>query len=468
MLHAAAWRSPFPCRRPSSFLHSLRCSASPHPSPCDAASHALSVAPMLDYTDVHFRQLCRILSSKAILYTEMVVDNAINNMEPSKLRRHLAFPPEQRPVLQLGGSSASVLAAASSTAARLGFTQLNLNCGCPSPRVAGAGCFGAALMATPRAVAAAVAAMADASGCGVTVKCRTGVDERDSYEELCEFVDVVASEGGVSHFIIHARKALLDGLSPADNRKIPPLHPERVFALARDFPGLSFTINGSLGSRAAASSALATARRRGTRGLAGAMLGRAVADRPWDILGGADADDTLWGGACDAAPPDPSNSTFVGASRTRRDAITRYVAYADGEGTTMGRSSIRSRIRPLLNLFAGQHRGKAWRHALDAACAGGGRGGEGGGGGNSGRGDIDGGGDGAVGRIVAAAMRAVSDDVLDAPPAAAAAAAVEAVEAEGEGGHEGCVAPMPPPARFGWRQQSGEGCGVELRAAVCA
>lgn len=164
---------------------------------------------MLDVTDVHFRALCRLLSRRTELWTEMVVDQAVVHAPPSRLSGLLWSPALQQPlVLQLGGCDPARLAAASAVAARrFGATALNLNCGCPSPRVAGSGGFGAALMTSPEVVARACAAMADASGLPVSVKCRTGVDDVDSYEALCGFVDAVSERGGVSHFVVHARKA---------------------------------------------------------------------------------------------------------------------------------------------------------------------------------------------------------------------------------------------------------------------
>jgi tRNA-dihydrouridine synthase A len=372
---------------------------------------------MLDVTDAHFRALCRLLSTHAVLWTEMVVDSTVLHCDERKLRRYLDFPLPQHPlVLQLGGSQPAQLAAAARTAAGYGYSELNLNCGCPSPKVAGAGCFGATLMTEPLRVAEACAAMRAASGLPVTVKCRTGVDDADSYEELCAFVAAVAG-GGVSHFVVHARKALLNGLSPADNRRVPPLLYHRVLALTRDFPHLRFTLNGGLASAAHAAAALRLALPGASRpALAGAMLGRAVWDRPWDVL--ADVDRGIYG--CEANP-----------ARSRRAVLAAYAAYADeaqGSGR-FGRDAksgapyptTRMLVRPLLNLFAGVKNGGRWRTELDGALL---------------RDDGSRRGDGAVAAVLAAAAHVLSEEVLDAPPAAFAAGREVLVHEE-----------LPPPLR---------------------
>uniref|UniRef100_A0A7S3R3J5 DUS-like FMN-binding domain-containing protein n=1 Tax=Dunaliella tertiolecta TaxID=3047 RepID=A0A7S3R3J5_DUNTE len=208
----------------------------------------LSVAPMMDWTDVHYRQLARLISRHTWLWTEMVVDKTIlNSPHPD---RFLWFPKEQRPlVLQVGGSEPESLAAAARVAIEYGYDEINLNCGCPSDRVAGAGCFGASLMLEPELVGDCMRAMGDAaSGTPVTVKCRLGVDQDDSYEALHRFVKVVSERSGVRHFIIHARKAFLKGLNPHQNRSVPPLRYEWLFGLKRDFPHLIFSLNGGIQS----------------------------------------------------------------------------------------------------------------------------------------------------------------------------------------------------------------------------
>ncbi|GAB4818729.1 hypothetical protein N2152v2_005775 [Parachlorella kessleri] len=224
----------------------------------------LSVAPMMDWTDVHYRQLARLLSRHTWLYTEMVVDSTlIHNPDHD---RFLAFPPEQHPIVcQLGGSDPAKLAAAAKIVAQYNYDEINLNCGCPSDRVAGAGCFGAALMLQPQLVADCCKAVAEAvAGCTshsggpppITVKCRLGVDNNDTYEELCSFIKTVSEGSPVTHFIIHARKCHLKGLNPHQNRTVPPLRYEWVWALKRDFPYLEFSLNGGVLTLAEAAAAL--------------------------------------------------------------------------------------------------------------------------------------------------------------------------------------------------------------------
>ncbi|WVZ98468.1 hypothetical protein U9M48_043908 [Paspalum notatum var. saurae] len=233
--------------------------------PCRAVSSAsapaagkhlsplFSVAPMMDWTDNHYRTLARLISMHTWLYTEMVVAETIVHQK-DKLDRFLAFPEEQHPiVLQIGGSNLENLAKATELANAYSYDEINLNCGCPSSKVAGHGCFGARLMLDPEVCIMnskhqwdAMSAIAANCDVPVSVKCRIGVDDRDSYEELCEFVDKVVSKSPARHFIIHARKALLSGLSPAENRKVPPLKYEYYFALLRDFPEIKFTLNGGI------------------------------------------------------------------------------------------------------------------------------------------------------------------------------------------------------------------------------
>jgi len=201
---------------------------------------------MMDWTDVHYRQMARLLSKKTWLWTEMVVDKTI--IHTQQLDRHLWFPPEQHPVvLQLGGSDPDTLAAAVKMALPYGYDEINLNCGCPSDRVAGAGCFGASLMLEAGLVARCMDAMARAAGdTPVNVKCRLGVDDADSYEQLKAFIRVVSEGSPVTHFIMHARKCFLKGLNPHQNRTIPPIRYEWVYALKRDFPHLTFSLNGNI------------------------------------------------------------------------------------------------------------------------------------------------------------------------------------------------------------------------------
>ncbi len=205
-------------------------------------SRRLCIAPMMDRTDRHFRYLARLLAPHALLYTEMVTARALLHGNAARL---LQFDASEHPVaLQLGGSEPPVLAAAAELGAAAGYDEINLNVGCPSDRVQ-AGCFGAALMLEPERVAECVAAMRAVVTVPVTVKTRLGVDEHDSYEFLCALVMRVAA-AGCRTLIVHARKAWLKGLSPKQNRAIPPLDYERVYLWTSDFPELKIIINDGL------------------------------------------------------------------------------------------------------------------------------------------------------------------------------------------------------------------------------
>lgn len=300
----------------------------------------------MEVTDRHHRALTRLITRHATLYTEMVVDRTLIH-NPILRERELRIPwkPTQQPiVLQLGGSDPDELESAARIAAKYPYNEVNLNCGCPSPKVAGKGCFGAALMRTPDVVAEATRRMRAVlpSHVPVTVKCRIGVDDEASYESLSNFVRVVSEKGLVRHFIIHARKAILGGLSPAQNRTIPPLRYDFVYALLEDFPHLLFSINGGVKT-------IDNVRHHLSRGVHGAMVGRAVMDRPWQAL--ADVDVLLYN-----APPD--------YSRTRRRVLEEYAQYAENEITESG-CSVRAVVRPVLNLFAGEKNGKRFRREID-------------------------------------------------------------------------------------------------------
>lgn len=198
---------------------------------------------MLDWTDRHYRYLARLMTRHARLYTEMVTTGAIIH---GHVDRHLAFDPGEHPVaLQLGGSDPSDLARSAKLAAEYGYDEINLNVGCPSDRVQN-GSFGACLMATPEVVADGVAAMQDAVSIPVTVKTRIGIDRSDSYEAFADFVDRVHARSGCSIFIVHARKAWLDGLSPKENREVPPLRRDFVHRIKQERPDLTIILNGQL------------------------------------------------------------------------------------------------------------------------------------------------------------------------------------------------------------------------------
>jgi tRNA-dihydrouridine synthase A len=229
----------------------------------------LSVAPMMDWTDRHCRYFHRLLSRHALLYTEMVTTGALVHGD---VARHLRFNAEEHPVaLQLGGSEPADLAHCARLGEQWGYDEINLNCGCPSERVQ-RGAFGACLMAEPQLVADCVKAMVDVVTVPVTVKHRIGIDKAESYEFVRDFVGVV-SEAGCRTFIVHARNAWLKGLSPKENREVPPLRYELVYRLKRDFPGLTIAINGGISTGAQVAAQL--------QRVDGVMLGREAYHNPW-------------------------------------------------------------------------------------------------------------------------------------------------------------------------------------------
>lgn len=228
----------------------------------------LSVAPMMDYTDRHFRYFLRLIDFDVLLYTEMVTAHAIHHGHAEHL---LAFDVKEQPVvLQVGGSDPALLVNAAKHAERLGYDAINLNVGCPSDRVK-SGHFGACLMLEPTLVADCVQAMQSATHLPVTVKTRTGVDRYDDYDFLKRFIEIVA-QAGCDTFIIHARKAWLSGLSPKQNREIPPLNYETVFQVKRDFPELTIILNGGLNTLVDVEQVLPYCD--------GVMIGREIVRRP--------------------------------------------------------------------------------------------------------------------------------------------------------------------------------------------
>ncbi len=250
--------------------------------PADFSPWRLSVAPMMDWTDRHCRVFHRLLTRRTLLYTEMVTTGAlIHGDQP----RHLDFDAVEHPVaLQLGGSEPADLAACARLAERWGYDEVNLNCGCPSPRVQ-RGAFGACLMGEAALVADCVKAMRDATALTVTVKHRIGIDRNESYDFVRDFVATVA-EAGCNVFIVHARNAWLDGLSPKDNREIPPLRYEIVHRLKREFPQLTIAINGGIKDEATIAEQLAQ--------VDGVMVGRHAYHEPWSM---ADWDERFFGEA---------------------------------------------------------------------------------------------------------------------------------------------------------------------------
>lgn len=294
----------------------------------------LSVAPMLDWTDRHCRRFHRLISRNALLYTEMITAPAILHGPRARL---LDFDAAEQPVaLQIGGSEPAELAQATRIAADWGYAEINLNCGCPSDRVQ-SGCFGAVLMKTPDLVARAVEAMQAVSPVEVTVKCRIGVDAQEPEEVLPEFLRVV-SGAGVRRFVIHARKAWLQGLSPKDNREIPPLDYPLVMRMKAEFPDLVLSLNGGVDSLSAAQAHLAA-------GIDGVMIGRAAYHEPMNILGAADA--RLWGAS---APADPFD-----VAEAMKPHIGRHLA----EGGRLHQVT-----RHMLGLFHGRPGARGWRRIL--------------------------------------------------------------------------------------------------------
>lgn len=284
--------------------------------------HTFSVAPMLDWTDRHCRVFHRILSKRALLYTEMITTGALLRGDAPK---HLDFSPAEHPLaLQLGGSDPSALAECARMAEQWGYDEVNLNCGCPSDRVQ-SGSFGACLMATPDVVARGVAAMRGAATLPVTVKHRIGIDDLDSYELLHRFVQTVA-DAGCGTFIVHARKAWLSGLSPKQNREVPPLKYDVVHRLRSDFPALTFVLNGGLQTLEDAQDHLTWA--------SGVMLGRAAYQTPYLL---ASVDQDIFG--ADTQPP------------SRREVIEAFRPYLAGQleqGVYLSRM-----LKHTLGLFAG-------------------------------------------------------------------------------------------------------------------
>jgi tRNA-dihydrouridine synthase A len=233
----------------------------------------LSVAPMMDWSDRHCRYFHRLLTQHTLLYTEMVTTGALMH---GSVQRHLRFNAEEHPVaLQLGGSEPDELARAARLGEQWGYDEINLNCGCPSDRVQ-RGAFGACLMAEPKTVADGVKAMRDAVAVPVTVKHRIGIDKTESYDFVRDFVGTVA-EAGCEVFIVHARNAWLQGLSPKENREVPPLRYELVHRLKRDFPHLTIALNGGITNDEQIAEQL--------QQVDGVMLGREAYHHPWLLTG---------------------------------------------------------------------------------------------------------------------------------------------------------------------------------------
>jgi tRNA-dihydrouridine synthase A len=299
----------------------------------DHSSHRFSVAPMMDWTDRHCRMFHRQLSRHALLYTEMVTALAIRHGERARL---LGFDPAEQPVaLQIGGSDPKLLAEASKWGEDYGYREINLNVGCPSDRVQ-TGRFGACLMAEPELVRDCVGEMRHAVQVPVTVKCRIGIDDQDEEEDFNRFIDRVM-EAGVDTFIVHARKAWLKGLSPKENREIPPLNHGRVYRLKQRHPQLTIVINGGIATIGEAEEHL--------RHVDGVMLGRAAYHTPW-ILN--EVDSRMFGAGAGASSP--------------LDIVERmkpYIAEQLKRGVWL-----QNITRHMLGLFHGMSGGRLWRRVL--------------------------------------------------------------------------------------------------------
>ena len=305
--------------------------------PQNAATRAarLSIAPMMDWTDRHCRYLHRLLSRHALLYTEMVTAPAVLHGERDRL---LGFDAAEHPVaLQLGGSDPEELARAAAIGAEYGYDEINLNVGCPSDRVQ-SGCFGAVLMERPGLVADCVAAMIAASPVEVTVKCRIGVDDQIPEKILPDFLERI-SAAGVARVTIHARKAWLQGLSPKQNRDVPPLDYPLVHRMKAEFPHLHISINGGIAT-------LEEARAHLDAGLDGVMIGRAAYHTPAEILGRADAEVFS-----DPAP-----------SRSAEEAVLAMLPYIERHLSRGGR--LQQVTRHMLGLFAGRPGARGWKRVL--------------------------------------------------------------------------------------------------------
>jgi tRNA-dihydrouridine synthase A len=293
----------------------------------------ICIAPMMDWTDRHDRYFLRLITRHARLYTEMITADALLHGDRDRLLR---FDAAERPLaLQLGGSDPQKLARCARIAADWGYDEVNLNVGCPSDRVQ-SGRFGACLMAEPTLVAECVAAMQAATPLPVTVKTRLGIDELDQYAHLHGFVATVA-QAGCRVFIIHARKAWLQGLSPRENREIPPLHYDRVYRLKQDFPGLEIVLNGGVTTLDEAAGHLEQ--------VDGVMLGRAAYQNPYLL---AEVDARFYG--------DPA------AAPTRLEIVERLLPYVERE--LAGGTALKHIARHILGLFQGQPRARAWRRHL--------------------------------------------------------------------------------------------------------
>lgn len=295
-------------------------------------NRCFSVAPMMDCTDRHFRYLARLISKRTLLYTEMITSAALVHGD----RKHLlAFDESEHPLaLQLGGSKADEMKQSAEFAQAFGYDEININCGCPSDRVQ-SGSFGACLMLEPELVAKNVKAIQTVCELPVTIKSRIGVDENDSYEELTHFVELIAA-AGCSTFIIHARKAWLSGLSPKQNREVPPLDYQRVYRLKQDYPELEIIINGGINSLDESAEHL--------KYIDGVMMGREAYRNPF-ILSEVD-------------------TRFYAEARVvkREEILQQYTDYCENQLAVGAR--MHHLARPVIGLFHGAPHSRLWRQHI--------------------------------------------------------------------------------------------------------
>jgi tRNA-dihydrouridine synthase A len=293
---------------------------------------SVSVAPMMDWTDRHCRYFLRLLTPRAMLYTEMVTAAAIHHGDYETI---LAYHESEHPLaLQVGGSDPALMTEAARRGAEFGYDEININVGCPSDRVQ-SGQFGACLMATPERVADCLRAMQDAVDIPVTVKTRIGIDDRDSYEFLKRFVYTLR-DAGCRRFIVHARIAILDGLSPKENRSVPPLKYERVYRLKEEFPELDIVLNGGVTSVEQVDEILAH--------VDGVMIGRQAYHDPYLLARLESHFDPEWSA--------PDRQTVV-------EQMLPYIEHELSAGERLGRIT-----RHMLGLFTGQPGARAWRRHL--------------------------------------------------------------------------------------------------------
>ncbi len=299
----------------------------------------LSIAPMMGWTDRHARYFLRLITTRSLLYTEMVNTGALlhNRQKVGSQKRLLAYHASEHPVaLQLGGSDPQALAVCAVMVEEAGFDEVNLNVGCPSDRVK-SGNFGACLMAQPELVADSVAAMQAKVKIPVTVKCRIGIDDMEEYSALEHFIDVVA-QGGCQRFIIHARKAWLKGLSPKQNREIPPLKYDYVYRLKKEKPELNIIINGGIKTMASALQQLVH--------VDGVMIGREAYNNPYML---AEADQQVY-------------QDVAAVIKSREEIVLQFCEYIDEEVARGTR--LHSMTRHILGLYQGVRGAKAWRRYL--------------------------------------------------------------------------------------------------------